>query len=87
LREEITKLFGPRSGAHLALSLQSFSYKRGIPHGVDMVFDCRFLQNPHWQAELRAFTGKDAQVADYVRSDARFDGFFDKVLDLTLAGV
>jgi len=83
LREEITKLFGPRSGAHLALSLQSFSYKRGIPHGVDMVFDCRFLQNPHWQAELRAFTGKDAQVADYVRSDARFDGFFDKVLDLT----
>lgn len=83
LRGEMTKLFGPLTGAHLAVSVQSFSYKRGVPHGVDMVFDCRFLQNPHWQEELRAFTGRDAPVADYVQSDEKFDGFFDKVLGLT----
>lgn len=83
LREEVTKLFGPADGAHLVVSVQSFSYKRGVPHGVDMVFDCRFLQNPHWQAELRALTGTDDAVANYVRADDKFDGFFDKVVDLT----
>ena len=50
---------------------------------MDMVFDCRFLANPHWQPDLRALDGRDPKVAAYVASDARFSSFFDRVLDLT----
>jgi UPF0042 nucleotide-binding protein len=73
----------PRAGRHLALSLQSFSYKRGLPRSIDMVFDCRFLANPHWQQELRQLDGRDAAVVAHVRADPRFDEFFKRVLDLT----
>lgn len=82
LREELTALFSPPTDARLTVSLQSFSYKRGIPHGVDMVFDCRFLQNPHWQPDLRGLTGQSDAVSDYVQQDARFGPFFDKITDL-----
>ena len=83
LREEIERWFAPQAGRHLALSLHSFSYKRGLPRSIDMVFDCRFLSNPHWQPALRDLDGRDAQVADFVAADPRFAPFFDKVLDLT----
>ena len=83
LRDEIERWFAPATGRHLALSLQSFSYKRGLPRSIDMVFDCRFLTNPHWQPDLRPLDGRDAQVVAHVRGDPRFKGFFDRVLDLT----
>ena len=66
------------------MSLHSFSYKRGVPRGVDMMFDCRFLSNPHWQPELRALTGLDRQVQDFVRDDERFAEFFQRVRELIL---
>jgi UPF0042 nucleotide-binding protein len=84
LRAEVERLFAP-SGRRLAVSLHSFSYKRGIPRNVDMVFDCRFLSNPYWEPALRVHDGRDQEVQDYVMSDARFQGFFDRVLDLTLS--
>lgn len=84
LRAEVERLFAP-SGRRLAVSLHSFSYKRGIPRNVDMVFDCRFLSNPYWEPALRIHDGRDQEVQDYVMSDARFQGFFDRVLDLTLS--
>lgn len=83
LREEIEHWFAPQGAARLALSVQSFSYKRGLPRAIDMVFDCRFLSNPHWQPELRPLDGRDAPVADYVRSDPLFDAFFEHVRALT----
>ena len=49
-----------------------------------MVFDCRFLANPYWEPELRAHNGQDKEVQDYVMKDARYQGFFDRVLDLSL---
>lgn len=82
LREEIERWFAPAGGRRLALSVQSFSYKRGLPRGIDMVFDCRFLANPHWQPALRGLDGRDARVAGHVRADPRFAPFFDRVLDL-----
>ncbi|MEY8799647.1 RNase adapter RapZ [Leisingera sp. XS_AS12] len=82
LKAEIERWFAPE-GRALALSVQSFSYKRGMPHGIDMVFDCRFLTNPYWQPDLRQLNGTDAAVQDYVRADTRFAPFFDRVLDLT----
>ncbi|MCA2005817.1 RNase adapter RapZ [Tritonibacter mobilis] len=83
LRAEVERLFAPK-GRTLAVALHSFSYKRGIPRSVDMVFDCRFLANPYWEPELRAHNGQDKEVQDYVMMDARYQGFFDRVLDLTL---
>lgn len=79
LRTEIRHRFAPRSGAPMALSVQSFSYKRGLPRGVDMVFDCRFLANPHWQPALRALDGRAPEVAAHVAADPRFDDFFARV--------
>lgn len=84
LRAELTNWFDTSPGQRLTVSVQSFSYKRGVPRGVDMMFDCRFLANPHWQPELRALDGRDAAVQDYVTADPRFAPFFDRVRDLVL---
>ena len=84
LRDEIERWFAPEDGRPLALSLHSFSYKRGLPRSIDMVFDCRFLANPHWEPALRALDGRDPEVVAHVRADPRFAPFFDRVLDLTL---
>ena len=83
LKAEVERLFAGPKGRHLVVSVNSFSYKRGLPRGMDMVFDCRFLRNPYWNARLRGLDGRNIAVADYVSEDVRFDGFFQRVLDLT----
>lgn len=79
LRAEMERLFAPLDGRRLGVSVQSFSYKRGLPRGLDIVLDCRFLRNPHWDADLRALNGQDQAVADYVAEDPRYDEFFERV--------
>ncbi len=83
LKAEIKRWFEPAKAGRLAVSLQSFSYRRGLPRGVDMVFDCRFLRNPHWQAGLRALDGRDEPVQDFLRQDPNFAPFLARVRDLT----
>ncbi|WP_420569375.1 RNase adapter RapZ [Thalassovita sp.] len=83
LKAEVERLFTGETGRHLAVSVNSFSYKRGLPRGMDMVFDCRFLRNPYWDESLRGLDGRSDGVVDYVSQDARFDGFFQRVFDLT----
>ncbi|WP_108258646.1 RNase adapter RapZ [Mangrovicoccus ximenensis] len=82
LRAELDSWFGGSSAQRLALSVHSFSYKRGLPRGIDMVFDVRFLRNPYWSAPLRSLDGRSAEVAAYISQDPRFDSFFGKVADL-----
>lgn len=82
LRKEVEHWFAPEGGRHLAVSIESFSYKRGLPHGLDMVFDCRFLANPYWRADLRAEDGRNPDVARYVQADENYAPFFDRVVDL-----
>jgi UPF0042 nucleotide-binding protein len=67
LRERVAELFDveQRSGA-LQTSIVSFGYKHGLPIDVDLVFDCRFLPNPHWVEELRPLDGTDPRVRAYV---------------------
>ncbi|CUH78977.1 RNase adapter RapZ [Tropicibacter naphthalenivorans] len=84
LRAEMEGWFGEQVAQGVAISVQSFSYKRGLPQGLDMAFDCRFLRNPHWEPDLRAFTGQNPDVADYIAQDARFAPFLEKVADLLL---
>lgn len=82
LRAELERWFAPRGAGRLAVSVQSFSYKRGLPRGLDMVFDCRFLRNPYWEPTLRSLDGRAAQVAAHIAQDPRFAGMRDKVSDL-----
>ncbi|MBT9384713.1 RNase adapter RapZ [Pseudooceanicola sp. CBS1P-1] len=84
LRAEVGRHFAAEEAQGLAISLQSFSYKRGLPRGLDMVFDVRFLRNPYWEPALRDLTGMDLPVQDYVAADPRFKPFLEKVTDLTL---
>lgn len=55
-----------KKDAQLALVFESFGFKRGIPKDADYVFDVRFLPNPHWEPELKALTGQDQAVKDYL---------------------
>lgn len=84
LRAEVEHWFAPGGKRHLLVTVQSFSYKRGLPRSVDMVYDCRFLKNPYWEPSLRAMNGTDAQVAAHVATDLRYEEFAQKVLDLSL---
>ncbi len=81
LRAELSRWFGRAEGKGLSVSVQSFSYKRGTPRGVDMMIDCRFLRNPHWESALRPLTGLVPQVGAYVSEDPLFEPFFQKLED------
>jgi UPF0042 nucleotide-binding protein len=87
LRTEVTRLLAPDGAGQLVVTVTSFSYRRRIPQGSDMAFDCRFLRNPHWDERLRPFDGRSAEVQAYIAEDARFVAFRDQVfgmLDLLL---
>lgn len=81
-RAEVQGWFISTGTKALSITVQSFSYKRGIPLGSDLVFDCRFLRNPHWDQNLRSKDGRDPEVADYVSHDDRFGGFFHSIIQM-----
>jgi len=66
----------------MQIDVTSFGFKRGVPRVVDLLFDARFLPNPHWEPELRPLTGLDAAVRDYVFSQDEANEFLAKVVDL-----
>jgi len=72
LQAELRARFGEGGQARPTLMVASFSYGRGLPRHADLVFDMRFLRNPHWVPALRPGTGRDAAVADYVAGDPAF---------------
>jgi UPF0042 nucleotide-binding protein len=85
LREEILKRFGHGDQTErLLVSCLSFGFKNGVPLDADMVFDVRFLPNPHFVPEFREKTGLDAKVAGFVKSFPQTGEFLDKVTDLLL---
>lgn len=84
LRDEVRRWFDTEGAARLAVSVHSFSYKRGIPRAVDMIFDVRFLRNPYWDAALRSLDGRNRAVAAHVADDPRWPDFFTRMRDLVL---
>ena len=82
LRAEMERWFAPPGGRRLAVSIHSFSYRRGIPRGLDIVLDCRFLRNPHWDETLRPLDGKHPDTARFVADDPKFADFVGKAADL-----
>jgi UPF0042 nucleotide-binding protein len=66
LRRKVTELFAHPADTTTQITLVSFGFKHGVPADIDLLFDCRFLPNPHWEEELRDLTGLDRSVQEYV---------------------
>jgi UPF0042 nucleotide-binding protein len=88
LHDRIVGLFGEAElDAGMQTRVVSFGYKHGLPVDVDLVLDCRFLPNPHWEEDLRPQTGLDAAVREYVLKEPAATQFLDhlaSMLDLLL---
>jgi len=72
------------TGKSLLISSISFGYKHGVPLEADLVFDVRFLPNPHFVPEFRKLTGRDKKVVDYLNQFPQTKEFLDRVTDLLL---
>ncbi len=86
LRTHLVELFKASGDERqpLLVSMLSFGFKSGVPESADMVFDVRFLPNPHFIPEFRPYTGRHPQVAKYIRSFPQTQEFITKVMDLLL---
>ena len=82
LRTLLKGHFGLERGPGLALSVMSFSYARGVPRDADLIFDTRFLSNPHYVDELRHLTGVHAKVEAHILADPAFEPFFGNLCTL-----
>ncbi|MDA0997087.1 MAG: RNase adapter RapZ [Proteobacteria bacterium] len=82
LKARLQHAFGLVDDPGLAIFVSSFSFKRGLPRDADLVFDVRFLKNPHYDPKLKPQTGKDAAVGRYIETDPAFDGFWAHLVGL-----
>jgi UPF0042 nucleotide-binding protein len=89
LRDQIIDLLSGPTGTGLQVNVMSFGFKRGTPREADLLFDVRFLPNPHWVDELRPLDGRDAPVRDYVFGQPIAGPFMERLeglLDVALPG-
>jgi len=84
LQHSIREHFAPTAPQEMTVTITSFGFARGMPPVADLVFDMRFLDNPHWDPELRPQTGLDAGVGEYIRKDPAFESVFARIRDLLL---
>ena len=83
LRRKIGReVLGHAHRGRLAVTFTSFGHKHGTARDADLAFDVRFLDNPHYDAELRPLTGFDARVIEYIARDGRLQQFYDRLLPL-----
>ncbi|MEV5647463.1 RNase adapter RapZ [Nocardia sp. NPDC052254] len=89
LHRKLEEAYGGGAPAALQVTIQSFGFKYGVPLDADMVFDVRFLPNPHWIPELRERTGQDDVVSEYVLSRPGAEDYVNTcshLVDLTTSG-
>ena len=79
LRQQLLGRFGLEGTLGMSVFVTSFSFRQGLPREADLVFDVRFLANPHYDPELKPFSGRDAAVAAYVERDPGFRPFFEQL--------
>jgi len=84
LQQAIRERFASTGGGELTVTITSFGFARGMPPVADLVFDMRFLDNPHWQPDLRPLTGQDEPVGEHIRRDPAFEASFPRIRDLLL---
>ena len=82
LEKKIAELFSVDPSASLKVNVLSFGYKFGLPVDADLVMDCRFIPNPHWNPELREMNGLDKQVSEAVLNAESVGEFLEKYLAL-----
>ena len=73
------ELLPRRADRRLAVTFMSFGFKHGPPREEDLAFDVRFLPNPHYEPELRALTGHDPRVVEYIDRDGRLEELYERL--------
>ena len=84
LQQTIRDRFAGSAPREMTVTVSSFGFARGMPPAADLVFDMRYLDNPHWDPELRELTGLDAAVGAHIEQDPAFASSFAKIRDLLL---
>ena len=82
LKQILAGHFALGVSAGVRISVMSFSFRRGLPREADLVFDARFLKNPHYEPALRPLTGRDSAVAAFVATDPDYRPFVDRLQGL-----
>ncbi len=82
LQRVIREQFASGAPEELTITVSSFGFSRGMPPVADLVFDMRFLENPHWNPDLRPLTGMDQAVGDHIRKDPAYAEAFTRIRDL-----
>ncbi|MBX7483720.1 RNase adapter RapZ [Qipengyuania qiaonensis] len=82
LQQVVREHFADRTERDMTVTISSFGFARGMPPLADLLFDMRFLDNPHWIDGLRELTGLDAPVGDHIAADPAFAPAFDRIIDL-----
>jgi RNase adaptor protein for sRNA GlmZ degradation len=82
LRHILAGHFERRDAEGMTVCVTSFAYRNGLPREADLVFDVRFLRNPHYEPTLRPLSGRDDSVARFIAADPRLEPFFAKLTDL-----
>ena len=80
-RNRLRSLYRTDGEPEMSVTCMSFGFSRGVPRDADLVFDVRFLRNPHYVDDLRPLTGQDERVATYVVADDVFPDYFDRLSD------
>ena len=84
LQQAIRDRFAGEPGETMTVTVSSFGFARGMPPLADLVFDMRFLDNPHWDPDLRPLTGLDGAVSAHIQSDPAWDEAFERIRGLVL---
>lgn len=84
LQKELRARFGSKRSDELTITVSSFGFARGILRNADLVFDMRFLRNPHWDKVLRPQTGLDDAVGAYIAEDPAYEDALSRIEDLVI---
>ena len=84
LKQTIREQFSQSAPQAMTVTVSSFGFARGMPPATDLMFDMRFLENPHWEPGLKELTGLDAPVGDFIAGNPAFASAFERMRDLLL---
>ncbi len=82
LRLKLGSIFPLANNRNIQIILQSFSFRKGSPSGLDMIFDCRFLKNPNWEDYLKNLNGTDTEVKNYLYKDKSWESFNNSLIKM-----
>ena len=82
LRLKLGAIFPLANNRNIQIILQSFSFIKGSPSGLDMIFDCRFLKNPNWEDDLKNLNGTDTEVKNYLYKDESWQSFNNSLIKM-----